>query len=185
MIKKTVTYEDFDGDEVTEDLYFHLSNLELIELEQSTDGGMMQHLQNLIGAGNAADIVTEFRKLISLAYGTRGEGGRTFIKDEAVTKQFLYSPAFDALFEELVDNPESAGSFIEGMVSKKLLARVNTNREGQPVETVKAVTMTGEDDQPEWLRLGRTPTNQELMRATPEQIGKAFAQRQAANRPSE
>jgi len=183
MIKKTVTYEDFDGKKVTEDLYFHLSAMEAVELDQSTDGGITQVIQDLLKSGNGSEILLQFKKLIQLAYGVRSEGGR-FIKNKADADAFIYSPAFDALLADLLSKPEQAGTFIEGMVSKSLLGQINA---GQDATTgaVNTVQLPAGEDEPEWLKLGRTPTNQELMKATPAQIQKAFVQRQAANSPTE
>ena len=40
MIKKTVTYTDYNGVERTENFYFNLSKAEVMEMEMSTAGGM-------------------------------------------------------------------------------------------------------------------------------------------------
>ena len=39
MLKKTVTYTDYNGTERTEDFYFNLSKAEVIEMETTTAGG--------------------------------------------------------------------------------------------------------------------------------------------------
>ena len=38
MFKKTITYTDFNGNERTEDFYFHLSKAELAEMDLSKAG---------------------------------------------------------------------------------------------------------------------------------------------------
>mgnify|MGYP007065598478 CR=1 FL=1 len=40
MLKKTVTYTDYNGVERTEDFYFNLTRSELIEMHLTTEGGM-------------------------------------------------------------------------------------------------------------------------------------------------
>ena len=50
MIKKTVTYTDFDGNERTEDFYFHLTEQELTEWELSVDGGLSGVLTRIINS---------------------------------------------------------------------------------------------------------------------------------------
>ena len=40
MFKHTVKYTDFDGNERTEDLYFHLSPAEMTQFQYSVKGGM-------------------------------------------------------------------------------------------------------------------------------------------------
>ena len=38
MLKKTITYIDYDDNERTEDFYFNLSKAELLEMEWSVEG---------------------------------------------------------------------------------------------------------------------------------------------------
>ena len=42
MLKKTITYTDFDDNERTEDFYFHLSKAEIAEMELSENGGLVK-----------------------------------------------------------------------------------------------------------------------------------------------
>ena len=39
MLKKTITYTDYNGVERKEDFYFNLTKAELMEMEMSTKGG--------------------------------------------------------------------------------------------------------------------------------------------------
>ena len=48
MLKKTITYEDFNGETVSEDFFFHLSKAELVELEMSHTGGLSASLERII-----------------------------------------------------------------------------------------------------------------------------------------
>ena len=36
MVKKTIKYSDYNGNEIEEDFYFNLSKVELLEMEMST-----------------------------------------------------------------------------------------------------------------------------------------------------
>ena len=40
MLKKTITYTDYNDNERTEDFYFNFSKAELTEMELSTVGGL-------------------------------------------------------------------------------------------------------------------------------------------------
>ena len=44
MLKKTVKYEDFDGNTREETLYFFISKTELTEMELKTPGGFAKRL---------------------------------------------------------------------------------------------------------------------------------------------
>ena len=45
MLKKTITYTDYDGNERTEDFYFNISKAELAELEYSVKGGLKKMME--------------------------------------------------------------------------------------------------------------------------------------------
>ena len=50
MLKKTITYTDYNGMERTEDFYFNLSKAELMEMEMSTTGGMEAYVEKIVNA---------------------------------------------------------------------------------------------------------------------------------------
>ena len=115
MLKKTVQYEDFDNNMVSEDLYFNLSKTEIVEMSAS---GVVDIMQGMIkpGAKNE-DIVGMFKRFIGMAYGVRTNDGRRFRKDPVERDEFLASPAYDALFMELVTSPEeTAIEFLLGVL---------------------------------------------------------------------
>ena len=58
MIKKTVTYTDYNGLERTENFYFNLSKAEVLEMEMSTTGGMAESIQRIIDAKDAPAILS-------------------------------------------------------------------------------------------------------------------------------
>ena len=45
MVKKTITYTDYDGTERTEDFYFNLSEAEITEMQLSVEGGMRGYMR--------------------------------------------------------------------------------------------------------------------------------------------
>ena len=50
MLKKTITYTDYNGSERTEDFYFNLSKAEIMEMEMGTTGGMAGMIQKIVSA---------------------------------------------------------------------------------------------------------------------------------------
>lgn len=122
MLKKTITYEDFNGHTATEDFYFHLSKGELAEMEISHhgDGGLGDFLQRIVNMKDGAAIVAEFKKIILLSIGRRSDDGRRFIKTEEIVEDFKSSEAFSVLFVELVTDVDAAAKFINGIVPSSL-----------------------------------------------------------------
>lgn len=116
MLKKTITYEDFNGESVTEDHFFHLSKAELVELEMSHDGGLSAALERIVAAEDGKQIIAEFKNIILSSYGTRSPDGKRFIKNQALREEFESTEAYSSLFMELVTNAEAASEFISGII---------------------------------------------------------------------
>jgi hypothetical protein len=121
VLKKTITYTDFNDEEVQEDFYFHLSKAELIEIELSHQGGLAESLRRIVASEDGKAIITEFKEIILGAYGQRSPDGRRFIKNQDLRDEFLTSPAYDVLFVELVTDTDAAIAFINGIVPKGLV----------------------------------------------------------------
>ena len=48
MVKKTIKYSDYNGNEREEDFYFNLSKVELLEMEMSTEGGLENKIKKIV-----------------------------------------------------------------------------------------------------------------------------------------
>ena len=136
MLKKTITYQDFNGDEVVEDFFFHLSKAELVEMELSHKGGLSDALQRIIAAEDGKGIVDEFKKIILGAYGKRSEDGKRFVKNANIREEFESSEAYSSLFMELVTDTDAAVEFINGIVPQNL-AEDTAKITGADLEVVK------------------------------------------------
>ncbi len=120
MLKKTVTYKDFNGDEQTEELFFHLSQAELVELEVAHDGGLSVAMQRIIEANDGASIIKEFKNIVMMSYGRKSMDGKRFIKNQQLREEFESSEAYSTLFMELVTDADAAAAFINGIVPEGL-----------------------------------------------------------------
>lgn len=120
MLKKTITYEDFNGQEQTEDFYFHLSKADLIELEMSKKGGLEEWLKRVIASKDGKAIMEEFKNLIMMSVGERSDDGKRFRKDVQLRHDFRDSPAYDVLFMELVTDADKAAEFVNGIIPNNM-----------------------------------------------------------------
>jgi len=168
VLKKTITYTDFNDEEVSEDFFFHLSKAELVELEMSEKGGLSEALKRIIDAEDGKKIIAEFKKIILGAYGKKSEDGRRFIKNQQLRDEFESSEAYSTLFMELVTDAGKAAEFVNGIVPQGIaedaakivgadLAVVPTP-EPEPVPVVEPIMVTRaaitEMDQAELEALG-------------------------------
>lgn len=120
MLKRDITYEDFNGERVTETFYFNFTKTEIVELELAYEGGMEATLQKIIKAENLKALVDEFKKIVLLAYGERSPDGKRFIKNDDIREAFSQTAAYDALFMELATDDDAAATFIKGIVPADL-----------------------------------------------------------------
>lgn len=116
MLKREITYQDFNGDTVTDTFYFNLTRTELVELEVSYDGGLEGALKRITETQNAKEIIAEFKKIVLLAYGERSSDGKRFIKNNEIREEFSQTAAYDALFMELATDDGAAATFIQGIM---------------------------------------------------------------------
>ena len=122
MLKKTITYTDYNGTKREEDFYFNLTKAELMEMEMSTSGGLAEMIQNIVKAQDAPAIIKVFKDLVLKAYGEKSLDGKRFMKvDENGTPlsiAFSQTEAYSNLFMELATNTEAASEFVNGIVPK-------------------------------------------------------------------
>lgn len=120
MYKKTITYEDFNGNERTEDFYFNLMESEVAELQLSNKAGLDQIIQELIRTQNVPEIIELFKKIILMSYGEKTVDGRRFMKSKEITDSFVQTNAYSKLFMELATNEKAATEFINGITPKDM-----------------------------------------------------------------
>jgi hypothetical protein len=116
MLKKTITYVDFDGNERTEDFYFNLSKAEVLEMEMGISGGMTQMLNRIIAEQDSEKIIKTFKEIILKAYGEKSPDGKRFIKSEELSTAFSQTEAFSQLFMELATDADAAAKFVNGII---------------------------------------------------------------------
>lgn len=116
MLKRTFTYTNFDGQEVTDDYYFNLSKAEIMELELSAYGGLESLIKKLIEEKNSEEIVRIFKKIILMSVGEKSYDGKRFIKNDEIRNNFYQTEAYSMLFCELVTDADKANEFLSGVV---------------------------------------------------------------------
>lgn len=131
MLKKTINYVDYNGNERNEDFYFNLSKAELLEMETSVAGGFAGLIQSIINTQDTPSLIKIFKDLILKAYGRKSPDGKRFEKSEELSTEFTQTEAYSNLFMELALNAEAASVFINGVIPeemKKELDKADTKK---------------------------------------------------------
>ena len=118
MIKETITYTDYNGNERTEDFYFNLTKAECAELELSVNGGISAMIENIIAAQEQPKLVSIFKEFILKAYGVKSIDGKRFMKNDEIRTEFVESEAYSILFMKLATDSKKAAEFFNGVIPK-------------------------------------------------------------------
>lgn len=122
MLTKTMTYKDFNGNDVTETFMFNLTTAEIAELELTASGaeGIGAFIDAILKSKSYDELITFFKRIILKSFGMKSEDGKRFVKSEALSKEFSETNAFSDLFMELISGADAATAFINGIASNAL-----------------------------------------------------------------
>ena len=129
MIKETITYVDFNGNQLTEDFRFHLSTPEVMSITARVGTDLDKYVQKLKVELDGMKIMEMMQMLMLESYGELNADGR-FYKTPEIRQKFEYSNAYPVLFEKLFNDPEMTTRFASG------LAATASPQDGQPTSNV-------------------------------------------------
>ena len=122
MLKKTITFTDYNEATRTEDFYFNLSEAELMEMEMSTTGGLTEMINKIVASQDVPAIIKIFKDLVLKAYGEKSADGRRFMKEDEdgrpLSNKFKQTEAYSKLFMELATDADKAADFVNGIIPK-------------------------------------------------------------------
>ena len=135
MIKMNVSAETFDGDMVTETLWFHMNKVDLIELQQSEPGGFTDTLQAFMSRkaedwtmSDKFKLFDFFRTMVDKAYGERSSDGKRFRKSPEILANFKDSIFYDEFVLSLLEDEEKSIKFFNGVMPKSLIEQAKKAR---------------------------------------------------------
>ena len=118
MLKKTITYTDYDGQERTEEFRFNLTKAELVDMELTTAGTFSETMKRIIAEKDIIRIAKLFKELLLKSYGVKSDDGKRFIKSQELSEAFSQTEAYSDLYIELLSNPEEAAKFFAEVAPK-------------------------------------------------------------------
>lgn len=116
MLKKSITYVDYNGEERTEDFFFNLNKKELLEMQMGQEGGLYDYLNKIVQTQDTPQLIEIFKKIILMAYGEKSDDGKRFMKSEEIRNNFECTEAFSELFMELATDSDAAADFVNGLL---------------------------------------------------------------------
>lgn len=142
MITKTITFEDLNGNEITQQFNFHLSKAELINMQTRDKGGFDRKLRQIAESQDVRGMVDTIEEFILTSYGEKAEDGISFIKVRngvRLAENFKNTDAYSVLFMELTSSPEALTEFLTGIMPKDLAEKAKIELTKKNTD-VKALT---------------------------------------------
>lgn len=146
MIKKTIKFHDYDGNEREDDFYFNLTQVELNKIngDPSLPGGIESSVARAQKNEDAGEMLRIVDMLISRSYGVKLPDG-SFVKRNAsglpLYEMFVNTEAYDNLITDLITNENDIVTFLTGCLSKDAqdrvrakMAEVEAEKKGQVVQ---------------------------------------------------
>ena len=143
MIKKTITYTDYNGDKQTRDFYFNLNKVECMELEYGLGPGtsLTSSIQTIIDNKDMGTIIRTIKNIVLTAYGQKSPDGNRFVKTEESREAFEQSPAFEAIYWELINDIDKSADFIAGIMPGELRDKLGSDPAKALIEETKTMTL--------------------------------------------
>ena len=133
MLKKTVNYVDFDGNNQVEELYFNLTKSELIEMaidlpdsvtesvgDDPTKVDEDKAVSKIMESLGSKGIIKFIKDLVLKSYGVRSADGKRFMKIDENGKplsiEFSQTMAFEAILDEFLDDDVAASNFVNAII---------------------------------------------------------------------
>lgn len=122
MLRKNITYKDFDGNPVTEEYCFHMMESDFIDLDFKYEehGGVREYLKTLIkdiqARGDKAPkrpMYDFLKEMISLSVGKKV--GNRFDRSQNTKDEFFQTGAYSAFLMEMLEHPDGIPEFINAI----------------------------------------------------------------------
>lgn len=139
MLRKKMTYTNFNGIEVTETFCFHLTQAEIMQMELETVGGYQGFLQKIMDAKDVVSMIKVLNEFIDMSYGVLSDDGKYFTKSEEDLKRFKATQAYSDLYMSLLD-PDAASAFINAVAPS--IPKVENANAGEEAANTAVTSVT-------------------------------------------
>jgi len=144
MLKRDITYTNFDDEEVTETFFFNISKPEMVDLQAEKKGGFAEWLQSILKMEDTQEILNQFKRIILMAYGEKSPDGRFFIKKDEdgkpLSRNFEQSAAYISLYMEMITDEGKAAEFINAIFPQDLMAQAAEAAKASKTPEISKIT---------------------------------------------
>lgn len=136
MLKKSITFEDFNGVSHTKDFYFNLTKADLAVLEIQEKEGLVAMLQDIIQSDDRKKMIGVVKSLITMSYGIKSSDGMKHEKSADISRDFEATNAYSELFFELCTDADENLKFVVGILPQELRGKISAEDIKKQMDTV-------------------------------------------------
>lgn len=118
MIKETLTYTDFNGEERTIDCYFHMTDLEWLRFTTKY-GGLTEYIERIRKDNDGYGVLNLLEDLVQTSYGEKSQDGLRFLKSKEITEKFTQTDAYSNMLMGFLENTEKGIDFFNRLAPKE------------------------------------------------------------------
>jgi len=138
MISKTLTFNDFNDNEVTDTFWFHMTKPELVDMEVKYKDGFESFIKKIIRTTDRQELINLFKEIIVMAYGVKSDDGLRFIKSEELATEFTQTAAYESLYMEFITQENALAEFMVGIMPKDMQGEATQKIKDMPAEVLSA-----------------------------------------------
>lgn len=134
MHKHTITYQNFNDQTRTRDLYFNLTEAEITKLQKDYlhVGGVQVVMDEAVKSGDTKKLLDFFELLVRRSYGIKSDDGERHDKSEQIWNDFENSAFYSPLYMSFFEQEGKVGSdFINAVMPADLIAKAVANVQGE------------------------------------------------------
>lgn len=116
MLKETVTYKNYNDEEVTQTCYFDFSEEEIAGMELGVRGGFAEMIETAAQTQDEPTLWKIFTEMVLKAYGEKSADGIHFMKSDEISHRFRCTKAYSIIVMKMVRDSKYAAKFINNIV---------------------------------------------------------------------
>lgn len=134
MLKHTIEYKDFNGADRREDLYFNLTEFDLVEMQAESVAGIDVDFKNAVDNKDVKAMLDFIKKLVHRSFGIKSADGKYHEKSPEIIRQFENSALYSDLIMDLfTDGGKKGAKFISELMPASLIDRATAQMTGADV----------------------------------------------------
>lgn len=135
-VKRTITFVDLDGNQVTEDWWFQIGKTDAIEMDVVHEFAQMsnpeEHYKNVVEGNDTRTMLRIWRELLFAAVAKRK--GNRLVKGPDILEEFRYGGAYEQLYSDILEMDDAGASFFQQIVLPEFQSPVQKEGDHEPTD---------------------------------------------------